>query len=54
MIASIHLRGVMGIMTAVLAVGILLTLIALPEPKGQTLEEASAETTPANPVSATA
>jgi PHS family inorganic phosphate transporter-like MFS transporter len=54
LLTSIHLRGVMAVMAAVSAIGILLTLIALPEPKGQTLEEASAETTPAIPATATA
>jgi hypothetical protein len=33
----------MGVMAGVSAVGIVLTLVALPEPKGQTLELASAE-----------
>jgi len=37
----------MGVMAAVSAVGILLTLVALPEPMGKTLEEASAEVEPA-------
>jgi hypothetical protein len=36
----------MGIMAAVSVVGIGLTLVALPEPKGQTLEAASGEIAP--------
>ena len=43
LLKSVGISGVMGMMAAVSAVGILLTLVALPEPKGQTLEEASAE-----------
>jgi PHS family inorganic phosphate transporter-like MFS transporter len=43
LLASVGISGVMGIMAAVSAVGIVLTLVALPEPKGQTLELASAE-----------
>ncbi len=47
LLKSVGISGVMGMMAAVSAVGILLTLVALPEPKGQTLEEASAEIEPA-------
>ncbi|MCL4446016.1 MAG: MFS transporter [Actinobacteria bacterium] len=43
LLKSIHLDGVMGVMAAVSAVGLLLTLIALPEPMGMSLEESSAE-----------
>lgn len=43
LLKSVGISGVMGIMAAVSAVGILLTLVALPEPMGQTLEEASAD-----------
>ncbi|MGC8513515.1 MAG: MFS transporter [Acidimicrobiales bacterium] len=41
---SIGIRGVMGVMAAVSLLGIALTVFALPEPNGQTLEEASGET----------
>jgi len=46
LLASVGISGVMGIMAAVSVVGIGLTLVALPEPKGQTLEEASGEIEP--------
>jgi len=46
LLASMGISGVMGIMAAVSVVGIGLTLVALPEPKGQTLEQASAEVEP--------
>jgi hypothetical protein len=36
----------MGVMAGVSAIGIVLTLVTLPEPKGQTLELASAEIEP--------
>jgi MFS family permease len=45
LLAIVGIRGVMGVMAAVSIMGILLTAVALPEPKGQTLEAASAETT---------
>jgi PHS family inorganic phosphate transporter-like MFS transporter len=37
------ITGVMGVMAAVSAIGVALTLVALPEPRGKTLEEASSE-----------
>ena len=43
LLTSVGISGVMGIMAGVSAVGIFLTLVALPEPKGQSLELASAE-----------
>jgi PHS family inorganic phosphate transporter-like MFS transporter len=43
LLKSAGITGVMGVMAAVSVIGIVLTLVALPEPKGQTLEEASAE-----------
>jgi PHS family inorganic phosphate transporter-like MFS transporter len=43
LLKSVGISGVMGVMAVVSAVGILLTFVALPEPMGQTLEEASAE-----------
>ncbi len=46
LLASVGISGVMGIMAAVSVVGIGLTLVALPEPKGQTLESAAAEDAP--------
>jgi len=46
LLASVGISGVMGIMAAVSLVGIGLTLVALPEPMGQTLESASAEVEP--------
>jgi len=46
LLASVGISGVMGIMAAVSVVGIGLTLVALPEPMGQTLESASAEMEP--------
>ncbi|MDA8075976.1 MAG: MFS transporter, partial [Actinomycetota bacterium] len=46
LLASVGISGVMGIMAAVSVVGIGLTLVALPEPKGQTLEAASGEIAP--------
>ncbi len=52
LIKTVHLSGVMGIMAAVSLVGVLLTIVALPEPMGQTLESASAEVEAAPPVKA--
>lgn len=46
LLVSVGINGVMGIMAAVSVVGIGLTLVALPEPMGQTLESASAELEP--------
>ena len=43
LLKTIHLSGVMGLMAGVSVIGILLTLVAIPEPKGLTLEESSAE-----------
>jgi PHS family inorganic phosphate transporter-like MFS transporter len=43
LLAAAGVTGVMGVMAAVSVVGVALTLVALPEPKGQTLEEASGE-----------
>jgi MFS family permease len=43
---AVGISGVMGVMAAVSALGVVLTLVALPEPKGQTLESAAAETRP--------
>jgi len=43
---SVGISGVMGIMAAVSLVGIALTLVTLPEPMGQTLEQLSAEAEP--------
>ena len=43
---AVGISGVMGVMAGVSAVGIVLTLVALPEPKGQSLELASAEIGP--------
>jgi PHS family inorganic phosphate transporter-like MFS transporter len=43
LLASVGISGVMGIMAGVSLTGMALTLVALPEPKGQTLEAASAE-----------
>ena len=43
LLTAVGISGVMGVMAGVSAVGIVLTLVALPEPKGQTLELASAE-----------
>ena len=43
LLTSVGISGVMGIMAAVSVVGVGLTLVALPEPKGQTLESAAAE-----------
>ncbi len=43
LLKSIHLTGVMGLMAGVSVIGILLTIVAIPEPKGLTLEESSAE-----------
>ncbi len=44
LLKTIHLSGTMGIMAAVSVIGFLLTVVALPEPRGRSLEEASAET----------
>ncbi|MDA8398455.1 MAG: MFS transporter [Actinomycetota bacterium] len=46
MLKSIHLSGVMGVMAAISLVGVLLTFVALPEPMGKSLEEASLEEAP--------
>ena len=46
LLTSLGISGVMGVMAGVSALGIALTLVALPEPKGQTLEHASAEIAP--------
>ncbi|MHB1504239.1 MAG: MFS transporter [Acidimicrobiales bacterium] len=43
LLKSIHLSGVMGIMAGVSLIGVLLTLVALPEPMGQNLEDSAAE-----------
>ena len=43
LLKSIGLSGVMGIMAVVSVLGALLTIIALPEPMGKSLEEASCE-----------
>lgn len=43
LLKTIHLSGSMGIMAGVSIIGILLTIVAIPEPKGLTLEESSAE-----------
>ncbi len=51
LLKSAGITGVEGVMAAVSVVGVILTLIALPEPMGQTLEHASAEVGPA-PVAA--
>ena len=46
LLTAVGISGVMGVMAGVSAIGIVLTLVALPEPKGQTLELASAEIAP--------
>ena len=46
LLASVGIGGVMGVMAAVSALGVVLTVVALPEPNGQALELASAETCP--------
>ena len=46
LLTAVGVSGVMGVMAGVSAIGIALTLVALPEPKGQTLEVASAEIEP--------
>jgi len=46
LLAAVGISGVMGVMAGVSVIGIVLTLVALPEPKGQTLELASAERVP--------
>jgi PHS family inorganic phosphate transporter-like MFS transporter len=43
LLKAVGISGVMGVMAGVSAIGIVLTLVALPEPKGQTLELASDE-----------
>ena len=43
LIQDLHLPGTMGILAGVSLLGVLLTLVALPEPKQQTLEEAAGE-----------
>ncbi|MDA8038929.1 MAG: MFS transporter [Actinomycetota bacterium] len=52
LLAAIGISGVMGVMAGVSALGIVLTLVALPEPKGQSLELASAEIEPELPLAA--
>ncbi|MHB1712988.1 MAG: MFS transporter [Acidimicrobiales bacterium] len=49
LLKSIHLSGVMGIMAAVSLIGVLLTLVAIPEPMGLGLEDSSAENIEAMP-----
>ncbi|MDA8062310.1 MAG: MFS transporter [Actinomycetota bacterium] len=44
LLAWAGLTGVMGLMAGISVVGVVLTLVALPEPMGKSLEEASAET----------
>ncbi|MHB8263497.1 MAG: MFS transporter [Acidimicrobiales bacterium] len=44
LLKTIHLSGVMGIMAGVSVIGLLLTVVALPEPMGRNLEDASGET----------
>lgn len=46
LLSAVGISGVMGVMAGVSAIGIVLTLVALPEPKGQSLELASAEIEP--------
>ncbi len=46
LLKAVGISGVMGVMAAVSLLGVILTLVALPEPKGQTLESAAAETRP--------
>ena len=46
LLTAVGISGVMGVMAGVSAIGIVLTLVALPEPKGQPLELASAEIEP--------
>ncbi len=43
LLKSVGISGVMGIMAGVAVAGVVLTLVAIPEPKGLTLEEASGE-----------
>ncbi|MCL4443900.1 MAG: MFS transporter [Actinobacteria bacterium] len=43
LLKTIHLSGVMGVMAGVSAIGLLLTIVALPEPMGRNLEDASGE-----------
>jgi len=50
LLKAFGISGVMGVMAGVSAIGIALTLVALPEPKGQTLELASAEVEPDMPL----
>ena len=52
LLTAVGISGVMAVMAGVSAVGIVLTLVALPEPKGQTLELASAEIAPEPAVAA--
>jgi MFS family permease len=54
LLASVGISGVMGMMAGVSGGGIALTLVALPEPRGQTLEAASAEVEPELVVAAAA
>ena len=46
LLASLGIGGVMGVMAAVSIAGVALTLVALPEPNGQSLESAAAESEP--------
>ncbi len=46
LLASLGIGGVMGVMAAVSIAGVALTLVALPEPNGQTLESAAGESEP--------
>jgi MFS family permease len=46
LLKSAGITGVEGVMAAVSVIGVILTLIALPEPMGQTLEQASGEVEP--------
>ncbi|MDA8360091.1 MAG: MFS transporter [Actinomycetota bacterium] len=54
LLTSVGISGVMGIMAGVSVVGVALTLVALPEPKGQTLEASAAEIEPEPAVAAAA
>ncbi|MHB1509718.1 MAG: MFS transporter [Acidimicrobiales bacterium] len=46
LLASLGIGGVMGVMAAVSIAGVALTLVALPEPNGQSLESAAGESEP--------
>ena len=43
LLKQLHLAGTMGLLAGISALGVLLTLVALPEPKGRTLRDASGE-----------